>query len=757
MRVLAITALAFSAAVFASQYCLPFAWLPAAALLLAAAGGLLFARSRPFTRGLALALCGAAFGLGCFWLHGMRTTVPASRLAGETRTIRAQITDWPQNYERYTRAAVRLHTEGIPALGAYLYDNDGSLADARPGQWIETQARLRPADTLYGERYDGYHARDIYLIASAKGEIRVTEGSGLRFWPRLWNRRILSLTQTLFPEDVGAFAQALMLGDKTGLYRDPESLQALSRAGLMHVAAVSGMHIAYLIGFLQSLFGRSRRCTLGCLALVWLFVLVTGAAPSALRAGVMQSLLLFAPLVRRENDPLTSLSAALALLLMHNPHAAAGAGLQLSFASLAGILCFTERMERALYARLPRLRDTKAGRTAVSAVVNSLSVLPFTVPLMCLHFGALPLLAPLANLLVLWLVSLCFCGAYLACAAGLLFAPLGSLAGSVLAWGLRAILFASHAVAAVPFAAVYLESREVLLWLALCYALFLGFRFVRGGAALRLGLPALLSLGSLVLLLTLTRQAYAGDTETIAALDVGQGQCLAVLSGDATLLIDCGGLGTTDNAGETAGRYLLARGRRAVDTLVLTHLDADHCNGVATLLAMCPVRQLLLPAEPRTDNGMLAEIERAAALHATPLRYVSDDSRLRLGGIEAQLFAPQGADGGNGRELTALVSLGDYDMLVTGDLSQTKERELLAQHPLRDIELYIVGHHGSAGSSSEQLLRQIGADTAIVSCGYNTYGHPAPETLRRLAANGVTVYRTDENGSLEIRMERDHG
>ena len=71
-------------------------------------------------------------------------------------------------------------------------------------------------------------------------------------------------------------------------------------------------------------------------------------------------------------------------------------------------------------------------------------------------------------------------------------------------------------------------------------------------------------------------------------------------------------------------------------------------------------------------------------------------------------------------------------MLVTGDLSQTKERELLAQHQLRDIELYIVGHHGSAGSSSEQLLRQIGADTAIVSCGYNTYGHPAPETLRRL-------------------------
>ena len=758
MRVLAIAALSFSAAVFLAQYLLPFSWLPAAALLLAAAGALLFSRRRLWLRGFALMLCGAALGLGCFWLHGLRTTVPAALLDGQTRQIQAEISDWPQNYERYTRVQVRLHTEGLPPLGALLYDNDGSLRDALSGQWIETEARLLPADRRYGERYDGYNARDLYLIASVNGEIPVSgSGTALRFLPQRLNRRVLETTEKVFPADTVAFAQSLMLGDKTGLYRNERQLQALSRAGLMHVVAVSGMHIAFLVGLLQSAFGRNRRSALLCLGLVWLFVLVTGASPSAVRAGVMQSLLLLAPLLRRENDSLTSLSAALALLLLHNPHAAASVSLQLSFASVAGILCFSGRLESLVYERLPRLRESLIGRTAVGAVVNSLAVMPVTVPLMCLHFGSVPLLSPLTNLLALWAVSLCFCGAYLSCALGFLFLPLGRLLGHAVAWGLRYILLVARVVSAIPFAAVYLESRAVWLWLLLCYGLFLGFRFVRGGALLRLGVPALLSVLSLALLLTVTRLDYAGKTETIAALDVGQGQCLAVLSGEETLLIDCGGLGTAENAGETAGHYLLARGRRRVDALLLTHLDADHCNGVTTLLAMLPVRTLILPAGADGENGLREEILEAAERSGTELRLLDGDSSLQLGQIRAALFLPQGGGSANDTGLAALISLGSYDMLVTGDMSQTKERALLEQHTLENIELYLVGHHGSANASSEELLRGIGADTAIVSCGYNSYGHPAPETLQRLSDCGYTVYRTDENGSIELRLERNHG
>lgn len=756
MRVLAITALAFSAAVFASNFILPLPWLPPLALLCAAAGGAILLPRRRWLRGFALLAFGLALGFACFGLHAQRTTVPAARLEGQTRQIRAQITNYPQNYERYTRVSIRLHTENLPPLNALLYDNDGLLCEAEPGQWIELEASLRPADRRYGERYMGYNARDIYLIASSRGEITVTEGGfAPRFWPQRLNRRILTLVREVFPADTSAFVQALLLGDKTELYRDEALYQALNRAGLMHVVAVSGMHIAFLVGLLRTVFGKGRACSLSCIALVWLFVLVTGASPSAVRAAVMQSLLLIAPLVGRENDPLTSLSAALGLILLGNPHAAASVGLQLSFASIAGILCFSERLEEPIYERLPGLRQSFLGRTAVGAAVNSLSVMPFTVPLMGLHFGSIPLLAPLTNLLALWAVSVCFCGAYLLCAAGAVWLPMGRLLAWLLSWLVRYVFLAARLVSAIPFAAVYLETRAAWLWVLLCYGLFIGFRFVKKGRAARLGVPALLSVLSLAALLIAPRLAYSGETETIAVLDVGQGQCLAVLSGDDTLLVDCGGLGTADNAGETAGRYLIARGRRRVDALILTHLDTDHCNGVEALMALCPVRALLLPASLRDE--LPEAIAAAAARGGTELRFLEEDSLLTLGGITARLYVAGDAEEGEARELAALVSLGDYDMLVTGDMSRAKERALLARHPLENIELYIVGHHGSRYASSEELLRSIGAHTAVISCGYNSYGHPTPETLQRLALCGYTVYRTDENGSIEIRIGRDHG
>ncbi len=756
MRVLAITALAFSSAVFASNYILPPAWLPAAALLFAATCVAILLPRRRWLCGFALMALGLALGFGCFWLHALRTSVPASLLGGQTRQIRAQITDWPQNYERYTRVPIRLSTEGLPKLNALLYDNDAVLREAEPGDRIELEASLRPADRRYGERYPGYQARDIYLIASSRGEITVTKDRGSpRFWPLRLNHRILGLVRALFPEDTAAFVQALMLGDKTELYRDEGLYQALSRAGLMHVVAVSGMHIAFLVGLLRTVFGKGRACSLGCIVLIWLFVLVTGASPSAVRAAIMQSLLLAAPLAGRENDPPTSLSAALALILLGNPHAAASVSLQLSFASIAGILCFSEGLEEPLYARLPGLRRSFLGRTAVGAVVNSLSVMPFTVPLMGLHFGSIPLFAPLTNLLALWAVTLCFCGAYLICAVGAVWALPGRLLARLLSWLVRYVFLAARGISAIPFAAVYLETRAAWLWLLSCYALFLGFRFVRAGRLVKLGIPALLGVLSLAALLTVTRLSYAGDTETVAALDVGQGQCLAVLSGERTLLIDCGGTGTAENAGESAGRYLLARGRRAVDVLLLTHLDTDHTNGVSALMALCPVRMLLLPESG--GDAQRVQIEASAAQYGTELRYLREDSLLTLGGISVRVYAPEARGADNEHGLAAVVSLGDYDMLVTGDMSRTKERALLAQHPLEGIELYIAGHHGSRGASSEELLSGIGARTAIISCGYNTYGHPAAETLERLAACGYTVYRTDENGNIEIRIERDHG
>ena len=758
MRRLAIAALSFSGAILLACYLLPESWLPAAAILFAVLGTALLLLRRNWLRGFALAFLGCAVGFGCFFLHLQSTAIPARLLDGQTRTIRAQLIRYPEDYGRYVRCEVRLHTEGLPALNAYVYDSSGALRKTEPGQWVELEAQLSRADRKYGESYRAYAARDLYLLATAKGEIRVGERERTpSLWPVEMNHRMVGLVKKVFPSDTAVFMRALLLGDKTELYQDTAQELALSRAGLMHVVAVSGMHIAFLVGFLQTLLGRNRLSSLLALGLVWLFVLVTGANPSALRAGVMQTLLLIAPLVRRENDPVTSLSAALALILLRNPDAAASVGLQLSFASMAGILCFSERLGELAELHVPGFRRNVLTRTAASAALNSLSVMPFTVPLMALHFGSVPLLSPLTNLLCMWAVSLCFSGGWLACGLGILARPAGVLLARLLAWPVRWILLVSRFIGSLSFASVYLNNRAVLLWLLLSYGLFLAFRFCKGSAGRRLVLPGLLSVLSLVILFNAVRLWYNAGAGTITVLDVGQGQCITAFSEEQTLMIDCGGLGTLDNAGETAGAYLLSAGRDQVDVLILTHLDTDHCNGVETLLAMRPVRTLILPEGADTGNGMREEILAAAAKQHIEVLELAADSELTLGTLKAQLFAPLPGTSGNDHGIAVLLSMGDYDMLVTGDMSQKTEQELLAGHPIRDAELYIAGHHGSKYASSAVLLDQIGADTAIVSCGYNSYGHPDQETLERIASYGYTIYRTDENGRIEIRIGNDYG
>lgn len=752
MRVLATAAFSFAAAIFAANYLLPESVLLPGALLFAAAGLALLCLRRRWLRGVVLALIAFGVGLGFFRMYDRHTAGRAALADGETLYITGEVLEYPQLHEDSCRVRISLKTEGLAGLDALLYDSGMTLAAAEPGQTVAVEAKLSAADKRWGEEYDAYNAKGVYLTASARADPELRPGRPLAHLPARIARAVSGMIDRLFPADTSPFLRSLMLGDKSELYADEGQTLALSRAGLMHLAAVSGMHIAFLVELLQLILGRTRRSSLLCIALVWLFVLATGAQPSAVRAGVMQSLLVLAPAVRRENDPVTSLSAALALILLGNPHAAASVSLQLSFAAMAGLLCFSERLNDALLAALPegRVRDLLRGSAAVAA--SSLSVMAFTVPLTAVHFGTVSLLAPVCNILCLPVVSLCFCGAYLSCALAALFWPLGAAAAWLTAWTARYILLAARLISAVPFACVYIRGPFLTVWLGLCYAFALIAALSRASVRFRLLFPAALSAAALALCLVSAKVSYASGRGVVSVLDVGQGQCISVFSGERTLMIDCGGLWSGKNAGETAGAYLSACGREGVDVLLLTHLHADHANGVTMLLEMTKVGQLWLPERPNDEDGLLEEILQSAREHRVPVRYVREDTALELGGLRVQLYAPGQEGGENERCVMAAVSLGDYDMLVTADAPKSAERELVEKKELHDMELLIAGHHGSRYACSGELLGSIGADTAVISVGYNNFGHPTYETLERLAAYGYSIWRTDLNGTVEIRV-----
>ena len=530
------------------------------------------------------------------------------------------------------------------------------------------------------------------------------------------------------------------------------SMFGLSRAGLMHMVAVSGMHIMFLVNMLRQLLGNTRRASLLSILLLWCFVLLTGATPSAVRAGFMQTLALLAPIFGREEDPPTSLPLALALILLHNSCAAASVSLQLSFASLAGIELFSDRIRRSVLDSVPKAVPWWIRNYLSSNIANSLGVLVFTTPLVGLHFGYVSVLSPLTNLLTLWAVPICFGAGYLCCFVSLVFLPAGQLLAWIVSWLARYIVWIARVCAEPGFSCLYLCLKWNWLWLALVYVLFLVFALLLRKSWLRWFCPTALAVFSLFALLTATRLYFGNAPGYMTAVDVGQGQSLVVFSGDKTVVVDCGSINSLDQAGDETGAYLCSRGRESIDLLLLTHLHADHADGVTRLMAWLPVREIMIGPDMEDPNGLLPQIREAARRCGTKISILREDHRESLGAIRLSLFTPGSSGEINERCVTAKISVGSYDLLVTGDINMAAERELLEEHELRQIELLIVGHHGSKYASSPYLLQAIDADTAIISCGFNNFGHPTPETLERLADSGYTVYRTDRDGTVELRL-----
>lgn len=709
-------------------------------------------------RALALGL-GAASALLWASTYSALFRAPAEGLVGEEVAISGEVASYPVGTSIGGYSVTLRLGEGLLAPDALAFGPE-DWAELKPGDRLSFTGRLRPSHWAFGDETTYYTAKGVYLMAYWRGEGALVPARSVppRYWPALCAHALRDGIYAAFDETAAPIAAAVTLGDKTGL--DDTLYSALNRAGLMHAAVVSGLHISFLMGTALALFGRNRRTALALLPLLVFYALMAGGTPSAFRAVIMDSALLFAPLARREGDGSSALAFALLILLIQNPFAAASVGLQLSFASVAGILLVAEPLFRWMYRPLRARKPGKdrriamilwkAGRYALSSACVSLGAMLFTTPLIALYFGQILLLSPLSGILALWALSLLMvCALMLGTVAVFLPGPaalLGAGAG-LLAHYAR---WVALALGRFPFASLSTDSVYCVIWLVAVYlvlaAAFLGKERPRrplvGVGALALLLCAAIGLGRL--------EADGADL-SVAALNVGQGSSTVLQSGGRTALVDCGGSGSR-SAGDIAADYFAAQGRTRLDLLVLTHFDSDHCNGVEQLFYRMRVETVAVPGG-ETDPEGLARIAELARQEGAELLVVEDRSALPLGGAEITLFPPLGGGTSNESGLFALCTAGEFDALITGDADAFVEKMLVKYCPIPDVELLIVGHHGAKSSSCEEFLRTAAPELAVISAGANnSYGHPAPETLERLEALGAQVHRTDQEGTVTVQV-----
>ena len=696
MRTLAWTALGFAVAAGLAEYILPVGELPyfAAALAIVAPACRLV-RSRRVRARLLLICLGAALGSLDWWGHYTLHIAPSQALVGKDITITATVSDYVERYDTYDRVEVRI-TSGAPREKALLYLSGETMPALEPGDIIRAGIRVTSALTMQGERSWTYAARGRDLLGTVRPDSLTVTGRtahGWKYFPQRLCHGVQALCDELFPSDAAGLVKGLLTGGTKDLREDTENYTAMRAAGVLHIVAVSGVHMFVLVGFMRLLLGRSRRTSLICLPVIWLFALMAGCKPSVVRAAVMQTLLLLAPLLKREPDGATCLGAALLALLLPNPLAIGSVGLQMSFACMAGLVFLLPKLKWWMEEHLP------ANNWPVWYVADSLActlaATAFSTPLAALYFEQVPLLSVAANLLTLSVVEGLFAAGCVVCAVGLFAPTVGRACAWAVSWLVRWCLGVYRVVSRVPFSCLSIRSPRTLAWLAVTYLAFaLWYICRRKGYEIRADRPACLSLLALLSAILYGRFAIPTGESLVTALDVGQGACVVLADADSAVVADCGGSGIGSglaSVGDAAANYLMSIGRTKLDMLVLTHLHADHANGAAALLYRMPVGCVVLPADGDDSDGQRREVLRAAERRDVPVVLLSDPAHVDLGNIALDLLLPERQSDENERGIVVLTEQAGGRALVMGDAGREAELALLAARQVPDVDVLLVG------------------------------------------------------------------
>ncbi len=611
------------------------------------------------------------------------------------------------------------------------------------------------------------------------------------------------------PEPAAGLAAGILIGLRDRVDRDLAS--AFTAAGVSHVVAISGWNIAIVGGVVAAMLARlSRRARgLGILLAILGYTAFAGASPSVLRAAAMAAVVLLARESGRAGRAAAALGIASGLLLLVDPGLVGDAGFQLSVLATAGLLVWSAgiraRLERVAGGRLPAwLAESLALSTAAQLA---------TLPVILSTFGRLSLVSPVANLVVAPVVPAAMAGGGLALVGGWattvgLPAAVGTLLGLPGWIALGALIAIVRASAAVPFASVTLPppldvgagAIAGLLALSLVPAVMARIRRSlpsrgprargrpsqraaeaaatagagadgtrpargdrragRGSGLSRASRLALACLVGAVLALGAAATARPDGRVRVAVLDVGQGDAILV-EGErhARLLVD-GGPDPDRLLVELDAR--IPAWDRRIDVVVLTHPHEDHVGGLPDLLGRYRVGRVLEPGMRGPGPAYSAFVARLAALGMTAGRLATGDEltidriRLRVLWPDPGEVPPDPPGSGSGINRASIVLLGEIGagrFLLTGDVEEDVDPILVARG-LPRVDLLKVAHHGSRTATTPAFLSATRPAVAVVSVGEgNTFGHPTPATLARLAGVGARVLRTDRQGTVTATFD----
>ncbi|KIQ94758.1 ComEC family competence protein [Anoxybacillus thermarum] len=551
--------------------------------------------------------------------------------------------------------------------------------------------------------------------------------------------------QDHFPRGVSAFMQALIYGERSDI--EPTVLSSYQKLGLIHLLAISGLHMTLLAGgcfYLFIRFGITReRATVILLCCIPLYVILSGAAPSVMRAAMMTScFLLFSSRLRT----LDALSAACLLLLLKDPYMIFHLGFQLSFlVCFALIICSSFiQNERSMIRQL--------FMTSFIAQIGAL-------PILLYHFYEVSILSIPLNIMFVPLYSFVILPLLFLAFFIHIFAPPVS---SIITYILTLVIEHTNRLVMSLANAFLLTLGRPPMWLLIAYIIsivlfFLSFEYKQ--IVFRFSL--------IFVIIVHFIWPFFRPSGEVVMLDVGQGDSIYIELPyrKAIYMIDTGG---TMSFGDEPWRrrkqsfrvgedvivpFLKAKGVRALDALIVTHGDFDHIGDASDVLNAVRVRKLFVGMH---KNDLLQTVIAHAISKGTHVQMVKSGDRWTVGKAQFYILSPFGnEETTNDGSIVLYAFMGGAYWLFTGDLEEKGEQQLITMYRSLPVDILKVGHHGSKTSTSEPFLRHIRPKVALISVGRrNRYGHPHREVLKRLRDYHVRTFRTDEHGAIVIRFSK---
>lgn len=686
-----------------------------------------------------------------FVYYSLLPDIPEELPAMKNVEIMCRIKTYPVCDERKTSFIVQVdsHEQYLKKIKVSCYFK----ADLKKGDYIKIKGDLNLPQqaTNPGQfNYAAYLAKEgIYYILSINSRDKlqlISPSEGITGIVNSFRINGEKAVNKVLKQEEAAVLLGMLLGKKDGL--DQEQYEDFQQTGIVHLFAVSGLHVGFLIvllGWITSLLALSPagRFYLSLLVLLFYGTMV-GWPVSVSRAVIMGVMGILAYYSGREKKLLDALAIAGFLILIIDPQAIFKISFQLSFLAAWGLVYI-----------FPLIKDSfDLRRWYFDLLLVPLCAQIAVLPLIAYYFNLFTPVSLLSNILVTYLAGMTVILGFLAIIMASF--PLGLSSIFIYPAGLliKLILLCVNYCKIIPGAFVWVATPHICLLVFYYLGLLLFVFFLVKELKNRWFIvPTAMGLIFFMILLIPASFYNKGKLELVF-LDVGQGDCIIIKTpGGEFLMVDGGGSDFYDVGKHKVLPYIHHRGIRSIDLLINTHPDKDHLGGVETVASDMKIRYIGLPAS-LFNSDKYSDLKRTATAKNIPFLGFSQGQKIKLEkDLTIKVLHPErenysGQDY-NDKSLVLWLKYQAFSVLLTGDITADSMRVLVEKGLLEKTTIVKIPHHGSKGSIYPDFYHICNPDCGIIQVGRNNnFGHPHPTVLKLLDELDIKVMRNDQLGAI---------